>query len=92
MVLCIGLAWLAIRRRDVPRHEAWMIRAYALGQGAGTQAGLMLPPTLIIGELAYLTRDVFMVLAWVINALVAEWIIRRTSPPASQVLQQQIAS
>ena len=33
----VVLAWRAILKRDVPSHEAWMIRAYALGQGAGTQ-------------------------------------------------------
>jgi hypothetical protein len=76
MAISIGLAWLAIRRRDVQRHQAWMIRAYALGQGAGTQAVLMLAPSLISGEMTYLIRDVLMVLAWVINVGTAEWIIR----------------
>jgi uncharacterized membrane protein len=28
----------AIRRRDIAAHRAWMIRAYAIGQAAGTQA------------------------------------------------------
>jgi hypothetical protein len=36
--VAIVLAWLAIRRRDVSTHEAWMLHAYALAQGAGTQA------------------------------------------------------
>lgn len=76
MVLSIVLAVRAILRRDVPAHQAWMIRAYALGQGAGTQALLLLPPALISGEVTGTTRDVVMTLAWVINACVAEWIIR----------------
>ena len=75
----ICLAVLAIRRRDLARHEAWMIRAYALAQGAGTQAVLMLPPTLVLGEVTHLTRDVLMVLAWALNVVVAEWLIRRGS-------------
>jgi hypothetical protein len=83
MVLSIGLAVLAIGRRDVALHQAWMVRAYALGQGAGTQAVLMLPPALISGELTHLTRDVFMVLAWVINVFIAEWIIRRAARAAA---------
>jgi hypothetical protein len=83
MALSIGLAWRAIRRRDVARHQAWMVRAYALGQGAGTQAVLMLPPALLVGEVTHLTRDVLMVLAWVINVLVAEWILRRAEPVAA---------
>jgi uncharacterized membrane protein YozB (DUF420 family) len=38
MLACIVLAVLAIRRRDIPSHSAWMTRAYALALGAGTQA------------------------------------------------------
>ena len=32
------LGLVAIRRRDIARHRAWMTRAYALALGAGTQA------------------------------------------------------
>jgi hypothetical protein len=32
MVASIVIAWRSILHRDVPRHEAFMIRAYALGQ------------------------------------------------------------
>lgn len=34
----IVLAFAAIRQRDVARHRAWMMRGYAVAQGAGTQA------------------------------------------------------
>jgi hypothetical protein len=33
-----------------PAHQAWMLRAYALGQGAGTQVLFLLPPQLLSGE------------------------------------------
>ena len=36
--LSIVLASVAIRRRDVAKHQDWMRRAYAIGIGAGTQA------------------------------------------------------
>jgi uncharacterized membrane protein len=39
--LCLGVA--AIRRRDISRHRAWMLRAYALGLGTGTQVVTLLP-------------------------------------------------
>lgn len=81
MALFLVLGVRAILRRDVHAHEGWMIRAYALGQGAGTQALLLGPPALIAGEVLGFQRDVLMSLAWVINALVAEWIIR--SPKAA---------
>jgi hypothetical protein len=54
-----------------------MLRAYALGMGAGTQVLIMLPVTLIVGAPTYLLRDVLMTSAWVINAALAEWLIRR---------------
>ena len=37
MLVTIVLAFAAIRRRDIARHRAWMIRSYAIGLVAGTQ-------------------------------------------------------
>ena len=34
----IALGFDAARRRDLPAHRAWMVRAYAIGLAAGTQA------------------------------------------------------
>lgn len=82
MVASILLGWRSILRRDVARHEAWMIRAYALGQGAGTQAVLLLPWILILGNVLGLARDLALSAAWGINWAVAEWIIRRRPKPA----------
>src|SRR4029079_35811 len=47
MVLSIALGLAAIRRRDIARHRAWIIRGYVIGQGAGTQALVGLPWFLI---------------------------------------------
>lgn len=77
MIVSIVLAWTAIMRRDIAQHSAWMIRGYALGQGAGSQVLVLLPWTLIFGEASGLTRDILMSAAWVINLIVAEWIIHR---------------
>lgn len=79
MIASLVLGWRAILRRDVPRHEAFMIRAYALGQGAGTQVLVLLPWMVISGESLGLTRDLLMTLSWAINVGAAEWIIRRRS-------------
>jgi uncharacterized membrane protein len=38
MAASIVLGFTAIRRRDIRAHSAWMIRTYALGVGARTQA------------------------------------------------------
>jgi uncharacterized membrane protein len=76
IALSIVLGFTAIRRRDVAAHRAWMIRAYALAVGAGTQAF-----TQGIGEALFGTGDLTTALSlasgWVVNAVVAEWVIRR---------------
>jgi uncharacterized membrane protein YozB (DUF420 family) len=77
MVASLLIGWRSILRRDVQRHEAFMIRAYALGQGAGTQVLTLLPWMVLSGESGGLTRDLLMILAWSINVAVAELIIRR---------------
>jgi hypothetical protein len=60
-------------------HRAWMIRAYALAVAAGTQAF-----TQGIGEGIFGASDLSTGLSvssgWVINAAVAEWVIRRPEP------------
>ncbi|MBX7099627.1 MAG: DUF2306 domain-containing protein [Myxococcaceae bacterium] len=83
VMLFIVLAVRAILRRDVVAHEAWMIRAYALAQGAGTQAVLLGPSMLLFGELTHGPRDALMVLAWLINVVVAEALVRARSPAAA---------
>ena len=77
MVVFILLAIVAIGRRDFTRHGAWMIRAYALGQGAGTQVLTHLPWFILVGAPGVTSRAVMMGAGWVINAIVAEWAIRR---------------
>lgn len=77
MAAAIVLAIVAVRGRNFAAHRAWMIRAYALGQGAGTQALTQLPWILLVGPTGTVSRAVLMGAAWLINVLVAEWIIRR---------------
>jgi uncharacterized membrane protein YozB (DUF420 family) len=77
MAASIVLGFTAIRRRDITAHRAWMIRAYALAV-AGTQVF-----TQGIGEglfgVTELSTAVSVSSGWVINAAVAEWVIRRRS-------------
>jgi uncharacterized membrane protein len=76
MVGSIVLGFLAIRRREIARHRAWMMRGYAIGLGAGTQAMLFLFGELIFGKPDVLARALLMGAAWMLNLAVAEWIIR----------------
>jgi hypothetical protein len=83
MVVSIVLGFTAIRRRDVRRHRAWMMRGYALGLAAGTQALILAAGELLAGPPSELSRALLMGAAWVINLAVAEWAIRkRPAPPA----------
>jgi uncharacterized membrane protein len=85
MRLVVGAAMLAsilasiaaIGRRDFDAHGAWMIRAYALGMGAGTQVLTHLPWFILVGKPAETPRAVLMGGAWLINVIVAEHVIRR---------------
>ena len=66
-----------IRRRNFVAHGMWMIRAYAIGLGAGTQVLTHLPWFLMLDEKpGKLPRAVMMGAGWVINVVIAEWIIR----------------
>jgi uncharacterized membrane protein len=77
LFLCLGLA--AVLRRDIPRHRAWMMRAYALGLGAGTQLLTHLPWFLIPNIQGEVARSLFMGAGWAINVAVVEWLISRES-------------
>ena len=54
-----------------------MLRAYAIGMGAGTQALTLMTGALVVGPPSELSRAFLMGAASVINLAVAEWIIRR---------------
>ena len=75
MLTGLVLGFIAILRRNIRRHGAWMIRAYAIGLGAGTQVF-----TLGFGQAIFGETQVAVALlngaGWVINLAVAEVVIR----------------
>ena len=77
MVVSILLAFAAIRRRQVNRHRAWMMRAYAIGLGAGTQVIMLLVGEVVLGPPGTFARALLMGGAWALNLAIAEWVIRR---------------
>ncbi|MEV0729751.1 DUF2306 domain-containing protein [Polymorphospora sp. NPDC050346] len=77
MAGCLVLGFVAVRRRDFARHRAWMIRGYAIGMGAGTQAFTAAAWVAVAGPLTMSGKTGTMTAAWLINVVVAEWIIRR---------------
>ena len=74
---CTTKAWTSIRKKDIPKHQAWMIRSFAVTLAAVTlriwipifQGGFgmeFLPSYVIISWLS-----------WIPNVFVANWIIKK---------------
>ena len=85
LAACIVLGVSAIRRGDVPTHQAWMTRGYAIALAAGTQTF-----TLAIGPALFgpgvLTKDLSLGAAWLLNLAVAEAVIRRSAARRAPVV------
>jgi uncharacterized membrane protein YozB (DUF420 family) len=80
MAVSIVVGFRAIRRRDVTRHRAWMIRAYAIALAAGAQVFTLGIGEAIVGK-GDTSNALFAGAGWVINLAVAEWVIRRRPAP-----------
>jgi uncharacterized membrane protein len=96
LVACLVLGVAAARRRDVTAHRAWMIRAYAIALGAGTQVFTQGVGEALLGH-GELTGDLLKGAGWVVNLAVAEWLIRRparrrTPRPRSSRVPAEVAS
>lgn len=78
MIGLIAWAVMAIRNRNHHQHSVCMLRAYAIGLGASTQAFLGIGWMIVTGiEAESLLRDGLMVFSWAINLLAAEWLIHK---------------
>ncbi|MGE3345547.1 MAG: DUF2306 domain-containing protein [Vicinamibacterales bacterium] len=85
MRLVVGLAVItfltlgvrSVATRDFAMHGAWMLRAYALAMGAGTHVLTHLPWFIFVDDSpSGAPRAVMMAAGWIINAVVAEAVIR----------------
>jgi uncharacterized membrane protein len=79
MASAIILGIAAIQRKDFAAHGAWMTRAYAIAMGAGTQVLTHIPYFILIGTPGEGPRAALMGAGWLINALLAEYFIRRAA-------------
>jgi hypothetical protein len=77
MLVSIVLGFAAVRRRDIAPHRIWMMRAYAIGMGAGTQVLTNLPWIVLVGKPTEFPRAMLLLAGWVINVAVVEWVVRR---------------
>ena len=82
MIACLVLGFLAVRRRDVATHRAWMMRGYAIGMGAGTQVLTAIPWIVLSGGHAAtgFPRTLLLAAGWIINLAVVESVLSRRRP------------
>lgn len=86
LLLAVAQAIVAIRRRDIPGHRAWVIRSYAIGMGLGTVALVFFPIYLATGTPPQgLGADLLFAASWTLNIGFAEWVIRRILPSNPRV-------
>lgn len=88
MGLCLVLGVVTILGRDVRAHRAWMIRAYALGLGAGTQVVTIGLAQAALGTGTTVT-DAATAAGWAINLAVAEAIVRLPRSPRRPTVHHQ---
>jgi hypothetical protein len=89
MVGSLVLGVTTVRAGNIAAHRAWMIRAYAIGLAAGTQAFTEGIGGAIFGTGVH-AADLAKGAGWAINLAIAEWTIRRPArrrlSPASHPL------
>lgn len=94
MMLALLLGVRAAMRRDFLRHRAWMVRAYAIALGAGTQVFTHVPWMVLMGMPGEQARAWLMGAGWMLNLAVAEVVIRRRTPvlPAPPRTEQPLGA
>ena len=90
MAASLLLGVCAIRRHDVAAHRTWMIRAYAIALGAGTQTFTQGIAGAIVGA-GEVQMDLATGAGWVINLAIAEWTIRRPAQRRGRHLRSAIS-
>jgi hypothetical protein len=78
MAISLVVGFVAILKKDIASHRAWMMRGYAIGVATGTQVFTNLPADIILGRMPEGTlRALLLGAGWVINLAVVEWVLRR---------------
>ncbi len=77
LLIALALAMVAIKQRDLVRHRAWAIRAYAIGMGLGTVALVFFPIYLVTGHPpSGITSDILFIASWVLTIAFGEMVVR----------------
>jgi hypothetical protein len=78
MTLCLVMGVYWARKRNFLRHQAWMVRGYAIGMGAGTQVVLFVPWMMLLAPPDAYLRALILGAGWALNLLLAEWWVLRS--------------
>ncbi len=78
LIFSVVRAVIAIRRGDVARHRAWMIRGYSIGLAVATQRLVLGAWQLSMGGVAELDIGAIVWSVWILHAICAEFIVRRS--------------
>jgi uncharacterized membrane protein len=76
-IVTLIVALRAILRRDIARHRAWMIRAFAIGLSVSTMRIFFIPAYILYGIPNDFTIGLGMWVGFVVNVLAAEFILWR---------------
>ncbi len=90
-LLCLCLAFVAIRGGNVAAHRRWMIRAFAVGLGVGTVRiwlGLLMAAGVMSFETSF---GLAFWLAWVPHAVVAELYLKARPDPIDQPAMDKLS-
>jgi uncharacterized membrane protein len=77
LAISLIVALRAILRRDITRHRAWMIRAFAIGLSISTMRIFFIPAYMLFGIPSNFTIALGMWIGFIVNILVAEIILWR---------------
>lgn len=83
-IMFLYLGVYAVQSGDLYAHRVWMMRSFALSLGAGSQVFTHIPWFLFPSIRGEIARVIFMSLGWLINIVVAEWLISRKSHKSQQ--------
>ncbi|WP_189418870.1 DUF2306 domain-containing protein [Cellvibrio zantedeschiae] len=76
-IFTLIVALRAILRREIARHRAWMIRAFAIGLAISTMRIFFIPAYLLYGMPSDFTVALGMWIGFLVNIAVAEFILWR---------------
>ena len=81
IILSLGLALFEVKRRNIPQHRAWMMRAVAITFGGSSAAIFMIPYFLMFGEPSQIASAASRWIGLILTLCIVEYILCRAGKP-----------